>query len=323
MPSLTLSIPLFSWLYFIHTPILFSIWTSLLVSAVLIRPSSPAKSDAVYIICVVNDNGELEYSGTAFAVNPKMAVTCFHNIYQEEEDGVPQKIFNKCVLVPSLRKYATDSAIVYPPEEQWIAVNLVGYSDSDDWAVLERADEVEFRLWIPVCSEVALPAPSVGVFLAVYFAPLAYINNEVIRELKIWHESTTIMQYEIDATYVIVANGKCKGASGAPLVTLDGTVVAVHTESFNEQRFAGSGAVAVPIKSHRAKRPRLTKEALATTHSNEAALADLELRLDHLDHRFADYDEQLSSTKSHTDFSRAIVLCKLPALMDIINRDVY
>lgn len=296
-----------------------TIRTSLLVSAVLIRPSSPAKSDAVYIICVVNDNGELEYSGTAFAVNPKMVVTCFHNIYQEEVDGAPQKIFDKCVLVPYLRKYA--SAVVYPPAGQWVEVNLVGYSESDDWAVLERADQVQFRLWIPVCSEVALPAPSVDVFLTVYFAPLAYINDEVMRELKIWHESTTIMQYEIDATYVIVANGRCKGASGAPLVTVDGTVVAVHTESFNEQRFAVAGAVAVPIKSHRPKRPRLTEEALAIAHSNEATLVDLESRMDHLDHRLADYDERLSSTKSHTDFSRAVVLCKLPALMDIINRN--
>lgn len=246
-----------------------------------------------------------------------MVVTCYHNIYDEAKGGAPEKVYSKCVLVPYLRKDGTDSAVVYPPEGLRIEVDLVESSKSDDWAVLQRTDEVQFRLWIPVCPEDALPTAPVSVFLTVYFAPLAYINDEVLRELKIWHESTEIMQYEIDATYVIVANGKCKGASGAPLVTLDGTVVAVHTESFNEQRFAVAGTEAVPIKPHLEKRPQLTAMALATTDSNESALADLESRMDH---RFADYAERLSSTKSHTDFSRAIVLCKLPALMDIINR---
>ena len=308
----TLSILLSSWLYFIHIPIIFP----LLVSTGPIRPRSPGKADAVYIICVVNDDGDLEYSGTAFAVNPTMVVTCFHNIYDEEKNGVPPKIFSTCFLVPSLQKYAKESAVVYPPRQSWVEVHLVGYSEGDDWAVLQKTDQVPFRLWIPVCLDDALPTASVDVFLTVYYAPLGYVDDEVLRELKIWNESTKVMQYEIDATYVIVANGKCNGASGAPLVTRDGTVVAFHTESFNEQRFAVASAVAAPIKSHRAKRPRLTAKALATTHSNEAALADFESRIDH---RFADYDERLSSTKSHTDFSRAIVLCKLPALMEIIT----
>ena len=239
-----------------------------------------------------------------------MVVTCFHNIYDEANDSVPQKVYDKCVLISSLRKYDT---VVYPPIDQRIEVNLVGHSESDDWAVLQRTDDVQFRLWIPVCQNGALPKASVGEFLTVYFAPLAYIDDEVLREFKIWHESTVIMQYEIDGTYVVVANGKCRGASGAPLVTLDGTVAAFHTESFNEQRFE---VACSPAKSHRENRPRLTARALATTHSNGPALADLESRIDH---RFADYSERLSSTKSHTDFSRAIVLCKLPALMDIIN----
>ena len=307
-----LSIPLSSWLYFIHIPVIFP----LLVSTGPIRPRSPGKADAVYIICVVNDDGDLEYSGTAFAVNPTMVVTCFHNIYDEEKDGVPPKIFSTCFLVPSLQKYAKESAVVYPPRQSWVEVHLVGYSEGDDWAVLQRMDEVSFGQWLTVCPEVALPTASVSVFLTVYFAPLAYIDDEVLRELKIWHESTEIMQYECDATYMVVSNGKCRGASGAPIVTLDGTVIAYHTESFNEQRFAEVSSAVKPVKSHQAKRRRLTAKALATTHSNEPTIAGLQSLMDH---RFADYTERLSSTKSHTDFSRATVLCKLPDLMEIIN----
>ena len=69
-----------------------------------------------------------------------MVVTCFHNIYDEAKDGVPQKVYSKCVLVPYLRKYAADRAVVYPPNEQWIEVDLMAYSESDDWAVLQRTD---------------------------------------------------------------------------------------------------------------------------------------------------------------------------------------
>jgi hypothetical protein len=201
----------------------------------------------------------------------------------------------------------------------------VEHSEKDDWAVLQRTDQVPFGQWITVCPENALPPASVSVFLTVYFAPLAYVYDDVLKELKIWHESTEIMQYECDETYMVVSNGKCGGASGAPLVTLDGTVIAYHTESFNEQRFAEVvGSVVKPVKSHQAKRRRLTAKALATTRlalgattrSNEPTTAGLQSLMDH---RFAEYTERLSSTKSHTDFSRATVMCKLPALMKIIN----
>lgn len=211
------------------------------------HPGSPSCAGSVYIICVVGDNGSLEYSGTAFAVSSKRAVTCFRNIHDAATGDSLQKIYEKCVLVSYLEKSAADSSV-----------------------------------------------------------------------LKIWHQRAELLQFERQQSYVIYSHGRCKGASGAPVVTMGGTVIGYHTESFNERRFPPP--VGEPVRSH-LKQTRLTAGTVAihtAACSNQSDVAVLQPEFAQLDETVASMSELVYSTKSHADHSRATVICKLPNLMNCI-----
>ena len=59
---------------------------SLLCHETAIRPMSPGKRDAVFIICSSSE-GVNEYLGTAFAVTSSKVITAFHNLVDENKDA--------------------------------------------------------------------------------------------------------------------------------------------------------------------------------------------------------------------------------------------
>ena len=275
-----------------------------------VRPRSPVKSSSVYIICVLLENEVLAFSGTAFAVNAQRVVTAFHNICDKRKaastasSSTDTHICRICVLVKSLHKQP--GTIAYPEEQ--IRVQLVAHDGSDDWAVLERMDAHSFEDFIPVCPVHELPQPSSDTSLTAYYAPLSFVNDEIdaIKRLKVWSEPTSLLQYDDGESIVdqcaIVSSGKVQGASGSPIVTADGKALAFHTDSFNEQTrksrdddidAAGEG------KAGKAKVRRLATEALRA----------------HVESEVSGLKAEIDSTRSHADYSRAIVICMTPDLM--------
>ena len=290
---------------------LYRVHPSFFTACVPVRPRSPAKSSSVYIICVLLENSELAFSGTAFAVDAKRVVTAFHNICEMRKaaptasSSTDTHICRDCALVKSL--YKQHGTITYPEEQ--IRVQLVTYDEMDDWAVLERMDAHSFEDFIPVCPAAELPQPSSDTSLTVYYAPLSFVNDgiDAIKRLKVWSEPTSLLQYDDGETLIadqcaIVSSGKVQGASGSPIVTAHGKALAFHTDSFNEQTrkcrdddidAAGEG------KEGNAKMPRLTNEALKNLMKSQ--VSGLQAEID--------------STRSHADYSRAIVICMTPDLM--------
>ena len=194
---------------------------------------------------------------------------------------------------------------------------------TDDWAVFKRTDGRSFDTWIPVCPDGDLPAVSSALKLVVYFSPLGFIEDDSeFREASIWPEDVGLVQYETDRAYIVVSKGICAGASGAPVVTPDGTVIAFHTESFNEQRFKATGekecdgetASVLPKK----KMSRLSVAALSACAA--AAHPSLEEEEKGDVERMEDKEilERLSSTRSYSNYIRGTVMCKLPRLMALI-----
>ena len=76
---------------------------SLLCHETAIRPISPRKRDAVFIICS-SVEGVNEYLGTAFAVTSSKVITAFHNLVDENKDA-------KYLLFCSLAKSKDDNPL--------------------------------------------------------------------------------------------------------------------------------------------------------------------------------------------------------------------
>ena len=278
-----------------------------------VRPRSPVKSSSVYIICVLLEKEVLEFSGTAFAVNAKRVITAFHNICEKRKAAsaasspTDTHIYYTCVLVKSLHKQP--ETIAYPKEQ--IRVQLIAHDVSDDWAVFERMDGRAFEDFIPVCPVDELPQPSTDTSLTAYYAPLSFVNDEIdaIKRLKVWSEPTSLLQYDDGESIVdqcaIVVSGKVQGASGSPIVTADGKALAFHTDSFNEQT-RKSREVDVDAGGEgmagKAKVAKLTTEALRA----------------HLQSEVSGLKAEIDSTRSHADYSRAIVISMTPELMNAL-----
>ena len=263
----------------------------------------------MYIICVVSGHDVLQFSGTAFAVNAKHVVTAFHNIYDKPTvtaaaSSSTGTIYRDCVLVKSLDK--ENETVTYPDEQ--IRLRLVAYDEIDDWAVLERTDPHTFDDCIPVCSELELPQPSSDLLLTAYYAPLTFFNDELdlVKELKVWSERTSLLQYDKGISFrdqfAIVVSGKVQGASGSPIVTANGKAVAFHIDSFNEQTRTSRDDDSNAASGGKPKRAKAAKLTVGWVKK-------------HVGEEVSDLKAEIDSTRSHADFSRAIVICRTPDLM--------
>ena len=282
----------------VASPILFA-------ASFTVHPRSPAvTSSSVYFICVLLDDDVLAFSGTAFAATTTRVVTALHNICENRKAALKASsstqthIFRECVLVKSLHRRL--GAVTYPTEQ--IRVRLVVHDVGDDWAVLERVDGEVFEDFIHVCPDHELPHPSSDTSLTAYYAPLSFINDiDAIKRLKVWSEPTLLLQYDdgdsADDKFAIVSNGKVQGALGSPIVTADGKALAFHTYSFNEQ----------------CRKSR--DDDIGTATAGEMTTPQLMALKEHVDDELSGLKSEIDSTRSHADYSRAIVICKTAGLM--------
>jgi len=262
---------------------------SLLCHETAIRPMSPGKRDAVFIICSSSE-GVNEYLGTAFAVTSSKVITAFHNLVDENKDL-------KYLLFCSLAK-SKDDKILY--HTYGVPVSLVGCDKTSDWAVLSRIDSQEFSSFIPVCPKARLPVVSLDSRLTVYFAALGLlsVHDTGMKSIKIWNDEVRVLQYDgEDDSQIILSGGKCRGSCGAPIVDLDGFAVGFHTDSFNEYDESESATPVVLPGKGKKQKVSLTAALLESfvDQTNEALSV-------------------ASSQRSHADFSRGSVLCKLVGL---------
>jgi len=262
---------------------------SLLCHETAIRPISPRKRDAVFIICS-SVEGVNEYLGTAFAVTSRKVITAFHNLVHENEDA-------KYLLYCSLAK-SKDDEILYPT--YGVPVSLVACDKTADWAVLSRIDSQEFSSSIPVCPEDKLPIVSLDSRLTVYFAALGLlsVHDTGMKTIKIWNDEVRVLQYDGEHdSQIILSGGKCRGSCGAPIVDLNGFAVGFHTDSFNEYDESESATPVVLPGKGKKQKVALNAEFLKSfvDQTNDALSV-------------------ASSQRSHADFSRGSVLCKLVGL---------
>jgi len=262
---------------------------SLLCHETAIRPMSPGKRDAVFIICSSSE-GVNAYLGTAFAVTSSKVITAFHNLVDENKDA-------KYLLFCSLAK-RKDDKILYPA--YGVPVSLVACDKTSDWAVLSRIDSQEFSSFIPVCPKARLPVVSLDSRLTVYFAALGLlsVHDTGMKSIKIWNDEVRVLQYDgEDDSQIILSGGKCRGSCGAPIVDLDGFAVGFHTDSFNEYDESESATPVVLPGKGKKQKVALNAEFLKSfvDQTNDALSV-------------------ASSQRSHADFSRGSVLCKLVGL---------
>ena len=251
----------------------------------------------MFIVCVMQVEGMLEYAGTAFAVGETRVVTCSHNIMSEVEGNNGTTVFTDCVLVSVVYRYA--SGFEYPEER--IPIRLSTYNEEDDWAVFERTDGKTFSTYLEI--EEKFPEPSSVLQLTIYHAPLSVTEPGGLNTLSIWSETTTLLQYDckvvedrgsrtrIDNRYAVLTNGKCGGSSGSPVVTSDGKVLAFHTASFNE-------SVAEDI----APESKLTASNLKMASGDQVECGSNSSR----------------TSRSYANYSHATIISTIPGLMSAI-----
>lgn len=272
-------------------------------------------------------------SGTAFAVTKKRIVTCYHNIDIESTETTLGSYHGSCVLIQSVDKAYIRRSLsgwIYdlPASETSVEVQFSSGNELDDWVVYERSDEESFDTFFRVCDEQSLPLPSPTSHLTSLFAPLGFLDEEAVTEIQIWRQSSELVQYQrkrnIRNSVMFLKDGKCRSSSGSPVINKGGYVVGFHTDSFNEptvpipkeddesvpERMEGKGP-APPAPPP--KKLRLTVKALE--NNNAVALAAFKSDLMDIGERV----RSVSSNPSHSDYSLATVICKLPDLMAAIN----
>jgi hypothetical protein len=257
------------------------------------RPSS-VKVEAVFILTIKNEKGEIEFKGTAFAVTPKKAVTCYHhfNDYKNTE-----------IILTNSVDIDGDGVTTLPP--RFFSVNLISSSESDDWAVLEipSKDPDVFRVTIPICRNLPVPSSNPNSGITVFYVPLGIIDEGKLPKVGVWNEVTFLLQLE-DKTAVFQF-GRTRGCSGSPYVDHNGEVIAYHIECLNEYKVVTSAPSTVEKRKSRTKKTKSEGKRL-------------EVKISHLSKHVDSVSQESGST--HANYSIGNVISRLPALLEAIGQ---
>jgi hypothetical protein len=177
---------------------------------------------------------KLNAIGTAFAVSEHCIVTCAHVVMTKKKEPCEE-----CLLVDKVTRFQSGDEF----SGNAISIKLVKCNNKDDWAVYRRTDNAPFRCYLEVAME--KPEPSSNLCFTIYHAPLNLLYGE-LNSVSVCSENTTLLMYDdelsekngkrtvLDKRYFISTDGKVGGSSGAPIVGINGKVIAFHTASFDE-----------------------------------------------------------------------------------------
>ena len=265
------------------------------------RPSI-GKGDAVFIFYIAHE-GFLEVSGTAFAISETLIFTAYHNFSIDGGDHHPN-----C----SISSKATNTSGVLTPLDDCISLKLLCFDKCDDWALFCRHDTGVFSTFLPICQKEELPKPSSDVIIHQYYFSLGLILNSTIKDLCIWSDSTSLLQYD-DGKFAILKRGKTSGSSGSPAVTNDGKVLGMHLDSFTESpECIFSNADGNPDSP---PPPPLAKMGVSKRRLSEEGAAERSSCVMESTSVFSSL-----SDLSHSSYSRVLVLAAVPQLMEAIQK---
>ncbi len=187
--------------------------------------------------------------------------------------------------------------------EHAVSINMirVAYNVDEDWAVLVRNDKSFFKLYISVCWDVARLSSKFDDEIDIFHAPLGLSVDQGLKEIRIWKQSTHLLQYDNDQKEAIFDFGRVKGSCGAPYVTSSGEALAFHTESFNEYK--------ADLKSEMITNQELSQLSKRNLNKlNKTSPSMLEVTQDII-------AIKESSGSVHANFSRGVVIPTHSALM--------
>ena len=261
---------------------------------------SIGKGDAVFILYIIHE-GTLEVSGTAFAISETLIITAYHNFSIEGGGHHPN-----CAIT----RKANNVDGMLTPMGDCISLELLSFNEVDDWALFCRRDTGVFSTFLPICQQGELPAPSSDVTIHQYYYSLGLILNSTIKNLCVWSDSTSLLQYDYDGKYAILKRGKTNGSSGSPAVTCDGKVLGVHVDSFTESP--------AYISSYTADSPHSPPQAKVGVIKRRLSEEGASERNGYL----RESDSVLSgpSDLSHASYSRVLVLSATPLLMEAVQK---
>jgi hypothetical protein len=191
-----------------------------------------------------------------------------------------------------------------------ISLKLICFDKFDDWALFCRHDTGVFSTFLPICQKEELPKPSSNVIIHQYYFSLGLILNSTIKDLCIWSDSTSLLQYD-DGKFAILKRGKTAGSSGSPAVTNDGKVLGMHLDSFTESpecifsNADGNPDSPPPLAKMGISKRRLSDEGAAERSSYVMESTSVFSSLSDL---------------SHASYSRVLVLAAVPQLMEAIQK---
>jgi hypothetical protein len=172
----------------------------------------------------------VELVGTAFAITKSHILTAYHNILIDPEDyksGIP----NKQIVITNIVTKEIDQHVVCDP----IYCSFVDGNVIEDWAILEVNNPSNyFNRYFPIGDADTIKPEQ----LRVLHAPIGFYRNNSVRLLQIWGGGyQRVLQYDDDVNdvhQVLIESGLYRGSCGAPYLTDDGTVIAMHLSSSHE-----------------------------------------------------------------------------------------
>lgn len=195
------------------------------------RRNSIGYSEAVFVLGVRDlTTGNVEATGTCFAITPRHLITAYHNFC--EEDGITQ-ISNVGLISKTVVKSGSDEIFDMP-----LFITIIEFDIAYDWAICSLDDaSIVLPLVIPLCPEPSLPVLRIeAVDIKCLYAPIGAFRENPITNLEIWAENyKSVLQYDKpDKTSVLVEGRLYRGSCGAPYITRNGLVLGMHLYSMHE-----------------------------------------------------------------------------------------
>jgi len=226
--------------------------------------------------------------GTAWIASDRKVVTVFHNIAKYPQNSNSRALLNTSWSVVSKLERNRDR-ICIPAGSVVVHVKVIKFSPTNDWAVLERVDELTFptHLVLQVCDVSEIPADGTETRLKVFHCPVSVFNDGHIDGLGC---TTSTCRFTLKTGHkMYVELGMFRGSSGGIYAfnTLNGEhrVLGMHTDGRNSVQ---------SISDILSEDPDLTMFEAATAASDSCA-------------------------NNHGSFSMGIIVAKHRALMAAIR----
>ncbi len=113
-----------------------------------------------------------------------------------------------------------------------IEVKVVCVDDTLDWAILQRTDDKTFETGLPIAKD---QTPLFGTgreIVSIFYYPITTFNQLYVPILGCFKISD-IQVLCITERHLILSKGNESGSSGSPYISENGSVVAMHVDSYN------------------------------------------------------------------------------------------